>query len=323
MASRVKAIVAGELTMKVSIWQQFSSNHSGFFWVVGTFNTTDDADRAFNEIREMLFEIDRWHRDNHDYRSNQQYNDGLEVFPPEKEFAEKYQVEWLNPIDWTGWASYQYQLESFDAQKAAKALIDDAVTIVGRNVIVSNPHQTWMTVQPFKGILDSLGAQTIGYDLELTESDKILVTLHTRIRFAAPDEKIADSIEQAIKTYLDGELDSINNPPPWKDDTTNYEKAFSKGSILKREHLDLILAHWQSRFLLTSGIEALKDHAKLMLIHRLGLISNKLVMRRDNLQFTLDDTWFHNQELGVCALVAWLEVKGCTDIDYAYLKELD
>lgn len=306
--------------MKLSIWQQFSSNHSGFFWVVGTFSTHDEADKAFNEIRDMLFEIDQWHRDNHDYISSQQYR----VSPPEKEFAKKYQIEWVNPIDWTGWASYEYQLEGFDAQKAASNLIDDAVTIVGRNVIVSNPHQTWMTVQPFKGILDSLDAETIGYDLELVESDAIDdFTLHTRIRFDAPDQENADAIEKAIITYLEGEVDAIDNPPPWKNDTENYEKVLGKGSILKREQLDLILAHWQNQFALSNGIDALKDHAKLMQQRRLALRNNNVVMQRDKLHFVLDDIWFHNQELGVCALTAWLEVNGCTGIDYVYLKELD
>lgn len=310
--------------MKISIWQQFSSNHSGFFWVVGTFNTTNDADKAFNEIRDMLFEIDRWHRDNRDYRSDQENNATLELFPPEKAFAKKYQVEWTIPIDWTGWASYQYQHEGFDAQKAASNLIDDAVQIVGRSLIVSNPHQTWMTVQPFKGILDSLGAETIGYDLDLTESGEIdNFTLHTCIKFSAPDNDMADSIEKAIKTYLEGELDAVNNPPPWRDDSENYEKVLGKESLLKREQLDLILAHWQKRFALSSGVESLQKHARLMQIRRLALRNNDLVMRRDNLQFVLDDIWFHNQELGVCALIAWLEVNGCTDIDYAYLKEVD
>jgi hypothetical protein len=49
--------------MRVSIWQQFSSNHSGHFWVVGTFKTVEDAQKAYDELRAMLTEIDRWHRE--------------------------------------------------------------------------------------------------------------------------------------------------------------------------------------------------------------------------------------------------------------------
>lgn len=45
--------------MRLSIRQQFSSNHSGFFWVVGTFNTVSDAQSAFNELRDILFTIDK------------------------------------------------------------------------------------------------------------------------------------------------------------------------------------------------------------------------------------------------------------------------
>ena len=50
-------------------------------------------------------------------------------------------------------------------------LLDKAIQIMGHNVIVSNPDQTWMTTQPFEDIMASLGAQTIGYDLDFLESE--------------------------------------------------------------------------------------------------------------------------------------------------------
>ncbi|GIV96508.1 MAG: hypothetical protein KatS3mg057_1165 [Herpetosiphonaceae bacterium] len=49
--------------MRLSVWQQFSSKHSGFFWVVGHFKTIKQAREAYGELRAMLQEIDRWHQE--------------------------------------------------------------------------------------------------------------------------------------------------------------------------------------------------------------------------------------------------------------------
>ena len=51
---------------------------------------------------------------------------------------------------------------------------------------------------------------------------------------------------------------------------------------------------------------------------RLALRDAGMSVARNGLKFTLTDIWFHNEELGLSALIAWLEVQGCTDIDFEY-----
>ena len=40
--------------MKISIWRQFSSNHSGGFTVIGKFQSKEEADKLADEIRTLI-----------------------------------------------------------------------------------------------------------------------------------------------------------------------------------------------------------------------------------------------------------------------------
>ncbi|MBZ0308147.1 MAG: hypothetical protein K8I82_18925, partial [Anaerolineae bacterium] len=80
--------------MKLTLWQQFSSNHSSHFWVAGTFKTIEETDAAYHALREMLLSIDQWHRDHpEESRAVQSNNEQLPA-PVELEFARKYDVTW-------------------------------------------------------------------------------------------------------------------------------------------------------------------------------------------------------------------------------------
>src|SRR5579871_721435 len=113
--------------MKVSIWQQFSSNHSGAYFVVGVFASDGEARRAENELKDILRTIDAWHRANPHAAEN---NDGT-LFPPEREAAEKYHAEWLHAIDWTNWADYYLEdhpaFSNYNAAENAEWCIERAL----------------------------------------------------------------------------------------------------------------------------------------------------------------------------------------------------
>ncbi|MEO8394194.1 MAG: HEAT repeat domain-containing protein, partial [Chloroflexota bacterium] len=88
--------------MKLSIWRQFSSNHSSSFTVVGEFPTRSDAERASQRIREILNMLTEWHaaheEEMHDWWSSGEW--GQEASPPEKELAAQYNIDWIGAIDW-------------------------------------------------------------------------------------------------------------------------------------------------------------------------------------------------------------------------------
>jgi hypothetical protein len=313
--------------MQVSIWHQWASNHSGIFWVVGTFDTVELAQHAYTEIRNMLFTIDQWHRDHKEESTTAMRSGNIEPLPPEQEFAQKYNVLWPRTIDWDNWANYYLKdypgFANYDPQQQARNLIIKSVSIVGRNVIVSNPDQTWMTTQPFESILTHFGAETIGYDFEFIESEAGRgFGFSTRLVFTAPDAVTADRIEIEFRRYFDGDFVSKDSLPPWNNDAENFESVLPESKLLKREHIDNLLAQWQLRYELHSRPTP-SPTGKAMPSQRLALSRKPRQMNRENLHFTLEDLWFYNQELGVSALIAWLEVNNCTDIDYRYVLQLD
>lgn len=313
--------------MRLSLWQQFSSNHSGYFWVVGTFQTVEAAHAAYDEMREMLKQIDRWHQE-HKAESKAALEAGKGApLPPEQAFAEKYQVEWPSTIDWTNWAGYRHEnhpsFASFDASAAAQRLIDDAVRTVGRCVIVHNPDQTWMTTQPFETILSHFGAQTFGYDLNSVEDGTAEIPdLHTRLTFRAPDTPTANQIETALTGYANGDLTAADNPPPWNNADEHFRQVAETSKVLKAEHLAALERDWQDRFNLHNSL-APSPYGLDMLQQKYALRNSDLKLKRRELRFTLDDLWFHNDELGVSALIAWLESNQCTEIDFRYVGKLD
>lgn len=88
--------------MKLSIWQQFSSNHSSSFTVVGEFATRIEAEKAADKIREILQGLDDWHTQHEEemddwWRSGDWANDPS---PFEKDLAAQYNIEWRGAIDW-------------------------------------------------------------------------------------------------------------------------------------------------------------------------------------------------------------------------------
>jgi hypothetical protein len=303
--------------MHISIWQQFSSNHSSMFWVVGTFNTIQDARSAYDAIRQMLFAIDQWHRE-HPEEAWKARRTSFEALPPEKEYAEKFTVLWPMTIDWTGWGDYWYtqhsQQTNPDSRLTAERLIDEAISIVGRTITVTDPDQTWMTVHPFADILQRFGAETIGYDLEDPESLAEDFGVYSRLTFTAPDEAIADLLEEVFQSALNGSL--YNDPPPWSD-VLAIQKYLDSSTILRRADVEILLQNWQRYCRLHQATTSLTNGEAP--IDRLS-VRSQMGITRNGRTFIWRDVWFLHQELGLSAVIAYLESMGCDAIDFAYTR---
>ena len=86
--------------MHVSIWQQFNSNHSGGFDIVGIFDSADSAEKASQQLRMMLKKIAEV-RSQIDFDEEDHDNIGIPPTHVELEFAEQLAVEWgMYSIDW-------------------------------------------------------------------------------------------------------------------------------------------------------------------------------------------------------------------------------
>ncbi len=89
--------------MKISIWQQWASNHSTRFTVVGTFASAAEATKTANELKRLVTKIAQWLESN-DYFNGGEYwdkNPDMPLSPPEIEISETYNVEWSqHSMDW-------------------------------------------------------------------------------------------------------------------------------------------------------------------------------------------------------------------------------
>lgn len=85
--------------MKVSIWQQFSSNHSGGFTVIGNFKSKENLGNATKELR-TLIETARDSRNGDDV-TGYEYAIGLE-----------YGFEWTEHLYWANNANQVVQFDN-------------------------------------------------------------------------------------------------------------------------------------------------------------------------------------------------------------------
>jgi hypothetical protein len=191
--------------MKVSIWQQWASNHSAEFIVVGVFETAESAQHAASEIKRLLTMLT-------DYYSEHEHGlvEDDKGTPLEIAFAKQYQIpaEHWPGIDWID--------EDSD--------VEDAVQTLGRMVSVENSDETHSGMEPFNRLLERLGGQVF---FTTEDEGEIVVNLMC----TAPDDAVANRIYDVFtrffQTYDEKILSSLGDFPAM------YEETFD-GSITRK-----------------------------------------------------------------------------------------
>jgi hypothetical protein len=94
--------------MKVTLWQQFSSNHSASFTVVGQFESPEKAEETAALIRDIVTRIgDYYHRRFPDAMDYFEWSDEVYIYalaPIEDSIRQKHKISrkaWSTPLDWT------------------------------------------------------------------------------------------------------------------------------------------------------------------------------------------------------------------------------
>src|SRR5947208_2560374 len=96
--------------MRISIWQQFSSNNSSDFTVVGVFETPEAAQRAANDVRQMIETIIAWWAQHQDQSHEYSWADENPT-PPEAEIGKRFGFVWPGAVEWYGQASVEVVLD--------------------------------------------------------------------------------------------------------------------------------------------------------------------------------------------------------------------
>jgi hypothetical protein len=163
--------------MRVSIWRQFSGNHSSGFVMIGVFATVEAAERAADALRQILDSIAAWSQSPEGARWG-----GLsrEPRPPEIELADQYGFSWNERIDWDLYPEH----------------LDALVQVIDRTILIHGP-QEFASEKPADAFLRHLGGKV--WVMSDEEGGELVVDL----RCVAPDENAAASVVDNTQSYLD------------------------------------------------------------------------------------------------------------------------
>ncbi len=160
--------------MKVSIWQQFSSNHSSYFIVVGRFATLDDAADNGHQLRDWMYRM-MWGQDRE---------------AAEQEIRSKYGIAWYeNGISWY-WPTT-------DA---------DVVQCVQTDVFLMSTENQYDSQKPFIDLMEAMGATNIWSYKGLDTLIQIQLTVN------APSEQVAIAFCDALKPLEASEYIADSTP---------------------------------------------------------------------------------------------------------------
>jgi hypothetical protein len=168
--------------MKLSLWQQFSGNHSSSFTVIGEFPTREEAERAAKEIRTILARIEAWHKEHADDDEIIDMWEGgewtVEPFPIETQIAQDHNIEWESGIDWFHSANIEI--------------------VMDRLVFLTPSQRPETDGHPFDQIMTRLGGRGYHHGDRAGDQTAIILLDMTCI---APDEQTAEEMRSHLGRY--------------------------------------------------------------------------------------------------------------------------
>lgn len=179
--------------MKISIWRQFSSNHSGSYTVLGEFKDEQSASYAVATLSSIINAIAGWSRDDNNLKDL----DRDSITEVEKRFAEEYRIEWNKSVDWLIPYRGPYRWSHYETPT-------DHVWQYGRLLIVDIPNtqQTWQGGQQFASFVEAVNGQAYR-DVNLpTQYLSKPLRLTFTLRCLAPSLDKARKIHDTINFYL-------------------------------------------------------------------------------------------------------------------------
>ncbi len=168
--------------MKISIWRQFSSNHSASFQMVGTFDSVEKAMEAAEHIRHILREIATyWQNLPAEDREARWDRQPEEITPIEQALSQRYGVEWSRN-------AYSGEPHRIDWIPADPERTVQAVLQFEHCVFMENIGNTDVGTEPFETLLRKWGASIAAW----REVEGTLISMTTTC--LAPDEDTAERL---------------------------------------------------------------------------------------------------------------------------------
>ena len=297
--------------MRVLIWQQFSSNHSACYTVVGEFQSVEAAHSAAETILRIVKQAGDWTITDGDY--------GEEPTPIEQEYGRQYGFDWKQRIDWSTFFRRDETIQQLD-----------------RLVIVdTRPIQTWQTGHQFANLFTAMGAFVARHVFEgkepgeATIAEVMEIAIELRAKSASPDLAAAICDELNIFAKQKSPTHYTSYGIPWlnyhpslaqfsPDEIRRLEAQYLVDTELRQElhqqypeHGKEFTDHWaQSRVL---------SHDQYWLVQncRTDLNVSRLKVERIDQSVHLQLVHFNNILMGLLVIMKYLHARGCTDLEYA------
>lgn len=182
--------------MRISIWQQFSSNHSGGFNLIAEFKSLEDLEKARTVTNHFIETIAEWYKQHPELDEELREHGLLPLTPAEEKLAEQYKLNnWEFSVDW--------------APVEANTQVANRGFYIFRNLLfLTSPIETWVDTQPFNELLERQGAHIIWQFYG--DSDDNNAAPVVNLVCTAPDEMTAARIVQSLhatETYKSGDTD--------------------------------------------------------------------------------------------------------------------
>ncbi|GIK66769.1 MAG: hypothetical protein BroJett018_45630 [Chloroflexota bacterium] len=310
--------------MRISIWQQFASNHSNSFTVVGEFERVEGAQNAADKLRASLQPIFDW------YAANPEIEYDADPIPPELAIGKSYGVEWELRHDWL-----------------PGRIVGEVVSVLDNRIIII-AEETWSPHEPLDQILVKLGATV---SLEGAFSDTLLlvdivcqcpieataINLHrTLLEFMTVENAFpyapasipwiayhsgqrasdAEELERIDKIFVTHEqIKSPYNP------TNNDLRSKIIKAIFGNNRAD-IQRRLKNLPALTPDEESRVRLARSKCVCSLNIENNQGRVILNGTRLEIANIWFIlNLPTALPAIIAWLKDNGCTNIRYTIRQE--
>jgi hypothetical protein len=216
--------------MRLSLWQQFSSNNSSYYTVVGEFMSHEAAQEAASKLRQFFRDVNAWfdRPDNADVKKEREDGDLVPLSDPEKEVSNLWGIPW-----------YEYSIDWYPS--------DHNVAVIDHLVFVQ-PNDTWQGGRPLAAMLAKYGGKgMVDGDVDDFDNGGENRTIHFRLRCVAPNALVAQSIADQMNTYVSNWTDIMRNARqdenhlmfamPWKTfETQPLSTAFFRGQVTAHEN---------------------------------------------------------------------------------------
>lgn len=170
--------------MKLTMWQQFSSNHSSSFTIVGTFESPERAQSAAAQLNTLFQEIFRWYDEHPEQKALDMYDPPT---APERAVIEQFNIQ----TDWNLGVSPQYIRESLSIRAAEHILL------------LHIPLTSWNHAhENLAKLVSKIGSLKTGRH-SLLDAGIYNPGLDIRLSAQAPDEATGKRLYDEIQTAID------------------------------------------------------------------------------------------------------------------------